>query len=462
MRSYADFIADKLQCGGKHGFSPSFMPSFLFDFQRYLVDWATWKGRSALFADCGLGKTAIELVWAQNVVEKTNGVVLIAAPLAVSTQTVREGEKFGIACVRSSNGKIPSGARIVVTNYERLHLFSPDDYVGLVCDESGILKNFDGVTKALVTEFMRRLPYRLLCTATPSPNDYIELGTSSEALGELGYIDMLTRFFKNDEASISPLSRAAKWRFKPHAEQPFWRWLCSWARAARKPSDLGAFDDGPFVLPPLDERVTCLDVSRPLNGQLFAMPAQTLQEQREERRLTLRERCDVVAKKADGAEKFVAWCYLNDEGDRLAAIIPGARQVSGSDSDDRKEAIFDAFTTGDLRVLVTKPTIGGHGLNWQHCASLSVFPSHSWEQYYQTIRRCWRFGQTRPVTVDIVTTTGEGEVLKNLKRKADAADRMFASIVAEMGSVLGVARSSYVAEPVALPSWIEREESVEC
>lgn len=431
MTTYQAFLNQKRQLGGNHGFAPLWMPSFLFDFQASLVEWATWKGRGALFCDCGMGKTPMQLVWAQNIVEHMNRSVLIVAPLAASAQTVREAAKFDIPCQRSSDGTRASRAQIVITNYERLHLFNANDFVGVVCDESSILKNFDGATKALVTEFMRKLPYRLLCTATAAPNDYIELGTSSEAIGELGYIDMLTRFFKNDESSLAPLSHAAKWRFKPHAERSFWRWLCGWARAARKPSDIG-FDDARFVLPQLIERVTCVEASRPMSGYLFPVPARDLQEQRAERRMTIRERCEAVAEMSAGADKFVAWCHLNDEGDLLERLIPGAKQVSGANSDEEKEEIFDAFTSGQLRALVTKPRIGAFGLNWQHCARMSVFPSHSYEQYYQAVRRCWRFGQTRDVIVDIVTTQGEADVLGNLKRKSEAADRMFAALVSEM------------------------------
>ena len=430
--SYAEFIAAKQQLGGQHGFVPTWMPDFLFDFQSSLVEWATRKGRAALFCDCGMGKTPMQLVWAQNIIVHTNKPVLIIAPLAASTQTVREAAKFGIPCERNTDGRISSEARIVVTNYERLHLFTSSMFAGVVCDESSILKNFDGVTKAAITEFMRRLPYRLLCTATAAPNDYIELGTSSEALGEMGYMDMLTRYFKNDELSLSPLAHGAKWRFKPHAERPFWRWLCSWARAARKPSDVGPFSDAAMRLPALREQIITVDASRPMPGRLFVMAAANLQEQREERRATIRERCEAVAQAADGCDKFVAWCHLNDEADLLEHLIGGSNQVSGAMPDEVKVGVFDAFTTGPLRVLITKPKIGAFGLNWQHCANMSVFPSHSYEQYYQAIRRCWRYGQTRDVTVHVVTTHGEADVLGNLQRKAAAADQMFSIMAEEM------------------------------
>ncbi len=450
--NYTEFLTRKQQLSGHHGFAPTFRPSWLFDFQSDLVDWSTWKGRAAIFGDCGLGKTPMQLVWAQNVVEHTNHPVLLLAPLACSAQTVREAAKFEIPCQRHT---VDGTATIVVSNYERLHLFNPADFSGIVCDESSILKNFDGATKAAVTEFARRLPYRLLCTATAAPNDYIELGTSAEALGEMGYTDMLGMFFKNDEGSIAPLSYATKWRFKPHAERPFWRWLCSWARALRKPSDLG-FDDGRFVLPPLTTNVHVVEASRPLGGRLFTVPAATLQEQREERRVTIRQRCEFVAKAAIEADgPFVAWCHLNDEADLIERLIPGARQVSGDQSDDEKESVFDAFSSGALRVLVTKPKIGAFGMNWQHCARLSVFPSHSYEQYYQAIRRCWRFGQTRPVVVDVVASAGEADVLGNLNRKAEAAERMFAMLVEHMREAVSIQRPVEHFAPAVLPSWLE-------
>src|ERR1035437_2759995 len=262
---YKTFLDRKAQVGGDHGFDPIWLPNFLFDFQKSLVEWAVMKGRDAIFADCGLGKTPMQLVWADNVVRHENKPVLILTPLAVSAQTIQESEKFSIESARSSNGKMKAGARIIVTNYERLHYFDPQEFAGCVCDESSILKSFDGTRRKEITEFMRKLPYRLLCTATAAPNDYIELGTSSEALGELGYTDMLMRFFKNDQNTVKPmryrhkgadfkqLDERAKWRFKGHAEVPFWRWVCSWARACRRPSDLG-YDDARFVLPPLVEQ----------------------------------------------------------------------------------------------------------------------------------------------------------------------------------------------------------------
>ena len=286
--SYIDFIAGKQQVDGDYGFDPEFLPDWLFDYQAALVQWSCRKGRAAIFADCGMGKTPMQLVWGENVRMKTGKPTLALTPLAVSYQTVGEAERFGIEAVRSSGGKPKAG--IVVTNYERLHHFSPEHFGGVICDESSILKNFDGATKAAVTEFMRTIPYRLLCTATAAPNDYHELGTSSEALGYLGYQDMLSRFFKEDIIKDYLGWGRKAYRFRGHAEDPFWRWVCSWARACRKPSDLG-FDDGRLVLPALREREVIVNTSKARAGMLFSLPAESLQDQREERRITLRDRC---------------------------------------------------------------------------------------------------------------------------------------------------------------------------
>lgn len=420
------------------------------------MEWSVVQGRVLVTADCGMGKTPIQLVWAENVVRKTNGRVLILTPLAVAAQTVREGEKFGIECRRSSDGQGRAG--ITVTNYERLHHFDPNDFVGAVCDESSILKSYDGVRRAAITEFMRRMRYRLLCTATAAPNDYTELGTSSEALGYLGHVDMLNRFFKNDQNNSAMgrgyLGAANTWRFKGHAEEPFWRWVCSWARAARRPSDLG-FDDGAFILPALHEREHVVDAAVPADGMLFPVPAVGLDEQREERRRTLTERCErVAALIADTGEPALAWCHLNPEGDLLARLIPGAVQVSGNDSDDAKEEKLLGFADGAIRVLVTKPVIGAWGLNFQRCAHTTFFPSHSFEQYYQCVRRFWRFGQQRPVVVDVVATEGERGVIRNVQRKAAAADLMFSRLVALMHQGLAVPRDTRFTVKEQVPAWL--------
>ncbi len=443
------------------------MPDFLKDFQSSLVEWNIRKGRSAMFADCGLGKTCMQLVWAENVIRKTNRPVLILTPLAVASQTVREGEKFGISVTKCSDGKF-GDAKCVVTNYERLHYFNPNDFAGVVADESSILKNFDGATRAAVTEFMRKLQYRLLCTATAAPNDYIELGTSSEALGVMGYMDMLGRFFKTADGSGAAHGGAGgrhgakgnamggKFRFRGHGEHDFWRWVCSWARAVRKPSDLG-FKDGDFVLPPMETKQHVIHARQKSEDYLFDMPAHGLSEQRAERRRTVQERCEKVAELVNGSgESAVSWCNLNDEGDLLAELIPDATQVSGTDSDEEKEEAFEAFAKGEIRVLISKAVIAGLGLNWQHCAHQTWFPSHSFEQLYQGTRRSWRFGQKRPVRIDMITSEGEADVLKNLQRKTAAADSMFAKLVSLMNDGLHIQKNNPFTNTQSIPSWLPR------
>jgi hypothetical protein len=452
VSTYGDFIKAKSQLDAGAGFSPVFVPDFLFDFQKYLVEWAVKAGRGALFADCGMGKTPMQLVWAENVVRKTNKPVLILAPLSVSMQTVEEAEKFGIEATRCMDGKLKPGARIVATNYERLRHFDPSCFGGCVCDESSIIKNFDGARKGEITEFMRMIEYRLLCTATPSPNDYIELGTSSEALGYLGHMDMLSTFFKNDEDSLHPAFIGSKWRFKRHAEQRFWRWMASWSRACRKPSDLG-FDDCNMVLPGLIVREHTV-VSPTLDGYLFDLPAVTLEDQRKDTRATIEARCGKVADLLADASCSVAWCHLNAEGDMLQKIIPGAVQVSGSDSDERKEEVFSAFRHGQISKLVTKPKIAAFGMNWQHCNRMTYFPDHSFEQYYQAVRRFWRFGQRENVTVDAVTATSQASVVGNWKRKAAACDVIFAELVAHMSNAISLDRTTKFKGEVEVPSWL--------
>lgn len=464
MNNYSEFLRGKAQSTGDSGFDAEWMPDFLFDFQRSMVEWALRRGRAALFEDCGLGKTPQQLVWAENIVRRTNKPVLIATPLAVSFQTVEEASKFGIEARRSQDGKVYPG--INVTNYERLKHFDPNDFAALVCDESSILKNFDGTRKGEITEFMRKMEYRLLATATAAPNDFIELGTSSEALGELGYMDMLARFFKNDANTIAPsvyrqhgknfakLEDGAKWRLKGHAEQPFWRWVCSWARAIRRPSDLG-FDDARFILPELTEAEHMVDTAAIAPGYLFSLPAVGLKEQRDERRRSIQERCEKAAALVrDTGQPALMWCHLNEEGDMLERLVPDAVQVSGKDSDDAKEEKLLAFAHGQSRVLITKPKIGAWGLNFQHCAHVTSFPSHSFEQYYQGVRRCWRFGQKRPVQVDIITTEGEQSVLQNLQRKAVQADKMFSNLVTEMNRAQKIDRATYGVQKTGVPSWL--------
>ncbi len=462
--NYEDFIEGKSQLTGDSGFEPVFIPDCLFPFQKSLLQWSIRKGRSATFADCGLGKSIIQLSWAQNIVEHTNKPVLILTPLAVASQTVREGEKFGIECKQSRDGQINS--KIVITNYQQLGKFNWQDFGGAACDESSILKNFDGQIKNQITDFMRKLPYRSLYTATAAPNDYIELGTSSEALGELGYMDMLARFFKNAQNSLHPsvyrhrgmdfqkLNESAKWRFRGHAERDFWRWVCSWARAVRKPSDLGFSNDG-FILPKLETVEHIVKANSTSAGYLFDLPAVGLAEQRAERRRTMQERCEMAARLiCDTKKPAIAWVHLNDEGKLVEKLIPGAVEVDGNDSDEFKEETFDAFTKGQIRVIVSKGVIAGYGLNWQHCAHQTFFPSHSFEQFYQCVRRSWRFGQKNPVRVDVIASEGEQGVLSNLNRKAAQAETMFAKLVELINNELRIEKHNTDNTQLSKPKWL--------
>lgn len=461
-RTYAEFLAARTQQAKGQGFEPSWMPGYLFDFQALLVEWAVRQGRGGIFADCGMGKTPMELVWAQNIHRRTGKPVLLVTPLAVGFQIVEEAAKFGVEAAISRDGTV--AASVTVTNYERLERFSPHDYGGVVCDESSAIKAFDGQRRAIVTEFLRTMPYRLLGTATAAPNDYAELGTSSEALGYLGHIDMLNRFFVNDNKTSdvrghwrgrsAPRERVGPgWRFKGHAVEPFWRWVSSWARAIRRPSDYG-FDDGPFILPELRHVVHVVEARTPKDGTLFDLPAVGLSEEREELRRTLPERCEQAAQALATVDSGVAWCHLNAESSLLARLIPGAVEVSGSDDPDAKEDKLRAFSRGEIRVLVTKPRIGAWGLNWQHCNRMTYFPSHSYEQYYQAVRRSWRFGQERPVTVDVITTKGGEAVLANLQRKAASADAMFEALVAHMSRATAVARGTGFDRTMEVPAWL--------
>lgn len=481
IANYSTFLDSKRQLAGDYGFAPKWMPDFLYPFQQALTEWNIRKGRSATFADCGLGKTPMQLVWAENVVRHTNKPVLILTPLAVARQTEREATKFGIDAINADS--IPTGKKIIIANYERLHYFDPSNFAGVVCDESSILKSFSGATRKQITRFMAKMEFRLLCTATAAPNDYVELGTSSEALGELNYSEMLRMFFcylddkgqskeqrqqdqaekiiANDPNYFKKLAyRVAQtigqWRLKHHAVDSFWRWVASWSRACRKPSDLG-FDDTGFVLPTLNVVDHIIETDSSPEGMLFAVPAFGMGEEREERRRTIRERCEFVAGLVNHKEPAVVWCHMNDEGDMLEDMIPCAGQIAGRTPDEKKIELYEAFASGQLRVLVIKPKIGAFGLNWQHCAHTVTFPSHSYEQYYQAIRRCWRFGQKRPVTVDVVATEGESRVMGNMRRKADKADKMFASLISHMHNAERVRAVDNYKTALQAPAWLAKE-----
>jgi hypothetical protein len=461
--SFQDFILRKTQLTDEQGFDPVFIPDFLMDFQKELVSISVRNARYGLFEDCGLGKTVQQLVWAENIVRKTNERVLILTPLSISEQTLEEAEKFGIEACRSKDGK-PGKSKIVVTNYEKLHLFDPSDFVGCVCDESSILKNFKGKIKQEVTGFMRKLPYRLLCTATASPNDYIELGTSSEALGYLGYLDMLKKFFKSDTGTFASggeggrmgsRSFGGKFRFKGHSQNEFWKWVCSWARAIRRPSDLGFSDDG-YNLPELSEKLHLVKSEKPAPDLLFALPAVGLAEQREARSRTINERCELAAEISHNHKgTTVSWCHTNAESKTLSDMIDGAVEITGSEHDEAKEEKLKAFRKGEFRKLVTKPILAGYGHNWQHCDHQTVFPSHSFEQYYQCVRRSWRFGQNKPVKIDIVSTQADEGVLRNLKRKTELAEAGFSKMVELMAQFEKQDRIDYnPKQKASLPAWL--------
>lgn len=475
---YTKFLDRKIHLTSAGGFEPLWIPDFLFDFQKHLIEWAICTGRCGIFADCGLGKTPMQLVWAENVVRKLNRRVLILTPLAVAQQTEREAEKFGIEAKVSNDGT--ASTDIVITNYEKLHHFRPDDYGAIVCDESSILKSYSGATRKKLTRFMAKMRYRLLCTATAAPNDWVELGTSSEALGQLSHSEMLKRFFRQlddkgqkketrqQEEAEQFIERApeyygklayriaqtiGQWRLKHHAEAHFWRWVASWARACRMPSDLG-FEDGDFVLPPLKERDHIIRPETPPDGMLFNVPAFGMGEEREERRRTIRDRCEYAAELVNHDRPAVIWCHMNQEGDELEKTIPGARQIAGRTPDGEKLELYEAFSSGQLRVLVIKPKIGAWGLNWQHCNHVVSFASHSYEQYYQSYRRCYRFGQKRPVSLDVIATEGEARVIANMRRKSVQASRMFDALIKEMTRATKIERENIYTNKTEVPAWL--------
>ena len=448
MNAYRSFLARKGFSAVAAGIEPTRLPSVLFDFQRDVTEWALKVGRAAIFADCGMGKTLMQMAWAQAICEATDCRALILTPLAVARQARAEGEKFGIDMDRFD-----------IANYQRLRHYDHDDYGAIVLDESSILKSFAGQTRKDITRFMSRVPYRLLCTATAAPNDYTELGTSSEALGYMGHADVLATFFRPENGNQSFQHRnfgmAPKWRFKGHADLPFWRWVCTWARAFRKPSDAGCTEAG-FDLPPLNVSAHVVESPAP-SGSLFPSLSATLAEERADRRATIRERCEMMRALVEPHDYSVLWCHLNDESEMLSRIVPDSVEVAGAMADDEKEARLSAFARGDVRRLVTKPKIGAWGLNLQHCAHVATFTGHSYEQYYQSVRRCWRFGQRRPVTVDVISTTSEGRVAENLARKSAAADGMFDALVGEMNAASAV-NADAAADNTSMeaPEWLTK------
>lgn len=422
MDSYEKFLESKKHSLGEFGFEPLFIPDIAFDFQKFVIEKAVRKGRIANFLDTGLGKTLIQISIAQNIVLKTNKCVLILTPLAVAFQFIIEAEKIGIDDIEySKDGKFTK--KIVICNYERLHYFNSSDFIGVITDESSILKNFDGKIKNNITSFIKKLPYRFLSTATPAPNDYIEFGTSSEALGYLPYMDMLQRFFANNENNIRPQDIGSKWYLKPHAKDDFFSWVNQWSISVKTPSDLG-FSNDRYILPELIENKVMVKNTNNwvINGQilLFNSTAKTMSEVREEQKGTVQNRCEKAFELAHD-KTSVYWCNFNDEGDLLDQIDKDAIQIKGGMTIEKKEDILLSFAKGEIQRLITKPKITSFGLNWQHCNHTVYFPTWSYEQYYQAIRRFWRFGQTKPVTVDLVVSDGQQRVLDTLVYKTEKA-----------------------------------------
>ena len=455
---YDEFVNSKRAIVPPSGFdvSASAINPQLFPFQRDIVRWALKRGKAAIFADCGLGKTPMQLEWANHVVERTGGNVLILAPLAVSQQTAREGEKFGIAVNVARYAKdIQPG--INITNYERIVHFNAAGFSGIVLDESSILKAQFGLMRREITDFGKTIPYRLAASATPAPNDLVELINHAEFFGIMSEAEIKALFFTQDGNSSN------KFRLKRYAEDDFWRWMASWSVALRKPSDLGYSDDG-FVLPPCTIHQHTVDLDAFQTGMLFAVEAVGLDEQRKARRASLGDRVAVAVEMVNASsEPWLVWCDLNDESNALAKAIPDAVEVVGSDSAEHKEDAMLGFAEGRYRVIVTKASIAGFGMNWQHCANVAfVGLSHSYEQYYQAVRRSWRFGQKRAVNVHVVTSVADGSIVQNIERKEAQAMDMFDHIVQHMSVNTDLVGSQGKEEmdynpqqPVRVPSWLK-------
>lgn len=454
---YSEFLERKKHSVIDYGIEPIFSVDNIFDYQNHVAEYSIRKGRSAVFLDTGLGKTIIELLIAQNYVRSTNKPVLILAPLAVAFQFIIEAEKFGIDDVEySKDGKYSK--KIIITNYERLHYFNSSDFDCVICDESSILKNFDGATKNHITSFMRKTKYRYLSTATPSPNDYIELGTSSEALGYMGYTDMLTKFFKNNNNSIDIRHAGCEWYLKPHAEKDFWRWVRGWSISMRKPSDLG-FSDKNHILPELIEKETVIKNINPIsiNGQtpLFNTEAKNFFEIKAEVRATMNERCEKAVSKAKEHETSVYWVNLNDEADIISRLDKSSYEVKGKMSIDEKEEILISFSKGEINKLITKTSITAFGLNWQHCNHTVYFPTYSYEQYYQSIRRFWRFGQKKPVYVDLILSDGQTRIMKSLMVKKNKAITMFENLIEKSTGSFNDSKK-YFDKNISLPKFLNK------
>ena len=458
--AYQDFLARKNITDPMTGVADvGVLPAILKPHQHDITSWALRRGRAAIFAGTGLGKTLMELVWASRVAAHTGEPVLIFAPLAVAAQHIREGRKFGIdAHLAATQVEVSTG--VYVTNYQKIDHFDLSQFGGVVLDESSILKSTDGHFRTRLIDECRDIPFRLAATATPAPNDFMELGNHAEFLGAMSYTDMLATFFTHDGGDTQ------KWRLKGHAEGEFWKWMASWSVMIRKPSDLG-YPNAGYDLPPLQQHQHTVGVEYAPSmetGLLFPMEARTMQERLAARRDTVAQRVAMAASITPHDKPFMWWCHLNSESEALAAAIDGAVEVRGSEPDHVKERKIVDFVEGRIRVLVSKPSIMGFGLNFQHCADAGfVGLNDSFEQVFQSIRRFWRFGQTKPVNVHFIASEIEGAVVANLKRKEADADRMAASLVLHMAdlssqNIRGLARTrpDYdPQQPFIVPSWLE-------
>lgn len=429
MTDYEKFIESKKHTSGNFGFNAIWFPDMAFDFQKHIIDKAIQKGRIGIFADTGLGKTLMLLSIAQNIILKTNKRVILLTPLAVAFQFLDEALKIGIDDIEySKDGKFTK--KIVICNYERLHYFNSEDFECVILDESSILKNFNGQIKNKITSFIKKVPYRFLATATPSPNDFIELGTSSEALGYMGYMDMLTKFFKNNQNSVDSNNRniGEKFYLKPHAEKAFFQWVNSWSIMVKSPSDLG-FDDSRYKLPRLitNNHIVINDNHYSM-GSLFAVEAKTMSEIKTEQKLTEEQRSFKAIELAKN-KTSVYWCNTNNESSILKSNDKEAVEIIGSQSIEQKEEILKAFADGQIKRLITKAKMTGMGLNWQHCNHSVFFPTWSYEQYYQAIRRFWRFGQKNDVVIDLVLSEGMTRVMEALQQKTQKAQELYQNLV---------------------------------
>lgn len=428
---YELFVAGKRRAELATGHNPGSLNEHLFDFQHAIVSWAARRGRAAIFADTGLGKTLMQLSWADEVTSHTGGMVLILAPLAVSEQTIEQGRTFGIDVHRVPNGGTPNAPGIWITNYERMDAIDFTELHGLVLDESSILKAHDGKTRQRIIDAAQGVPYRLSCTATPSPNDFEELGNQCEFLGVMSRTEMLATYFVNDTGDTGT------WRLKGWGASKFWEWMGTWAVVLRNPSDIG-FDGSKYILP-MPQYIEHVVKTDDIGDELFSRPAMGLAERRKAQRNSIEARCKALADvvNTESTEPWLIWCHLNDEAELLQSLIPGSVNVQGSDTPEHKAKQMLAFSNGELRVLISKPKICGFGMNWQHCARIAfVGLDDSFEKFYQAVRRCYRFGQKRHVQVHLFTAENEGQILENLKRKEKLHNQMSENMIEHMKDIM--------------------------